>query len=124
MEQVSAHDAMLRLNNIANELDTLSKNLQTVEQRMESVDVDYEEHVADFEAAMFDRYERGEGKWPGEETRERLARRTMDADLKRERDRLHAARNRAEKRIKSLGKAADAQRSVLSALKVEQEAIR
>lgn len=121
-EEVTVHSAMTRLNAIANELGELSQALHAVGQRLEPVEIDYEQHVSDFESGMFDRYESGEGKWPGEETRERLARRTMDADLKREHDRLHAARKRAEKRIGHLKTEADAQRSVLSALKVEMEA--
>lgn len=122
-EEVSVHSSMLRLNSIARELDKLSKDLADVERRIEPVDRDYEEHISDFETAMFDRYESGDGKWPGEDTRERLARRTMDQDVKREHDRLHASRKRLEKRIASLKSSADAQRSVLSALKVEMEAL-
>lgn len=117
-------ECMARLDGIAQELDTLSKSLADVERRLEPVEREYTDFIGDFEAGMFDRYEAGEGKWPGEETRERLARRTMPDVLKREYDRLHAARRRMEKRIGSLGKAADAQRSVLSALKVEMEAAR
>ena len=121
-DEVTVHSAMTRLSKIASEMGSLSQALHEVEKRMEDIDARYEDHVSDFEVGMFDRYDAGEGKWPSEETRERLARRTMDADLKREHDRLHAARARAEKRIRHLTKEADAQRSVLSALKVEMEA--
>jgi hypothetical protein len=48
----------------------------------------------------------------------------MPQESRQELMRLQAARKRAEKRISSLKAAADAQRSILSALKTELEATR
>jgi phosphoenolpyruvate-protein kinase (PTS system EI component) len=124
VHEVSVGGTTATLTDISNELLTLSQALQQVEKRLEPLERSYEEDFADFEAGMFKRYEDGEGKWPGEETRERLYRRTMPQESRQELMRLQAARKRAEKRISSLKAAADAQRSILSALKVEMEATR
>jgi phosphoenolpyruvate-protein kinase (PTS system EI component) len=124
VQEVSVGSTTVVLTEISNELLTLSQALQQVEKRLEPLERSYEEDFADFEAGMFKRYEDGEGKWPGEETRERLYRRTMPQESRQELMRLQAARKRAEKRISSLKAAADAQRSILSALKVEMEATR
>jgi phosphoenolpyruvate-protein kinase (PTS system EI component) len=124
VHEVSVGGTTAILTDISNELLTLSQALQQVEKRLEPLERSYEEDFADFEAGMFKRYEDGEGKWPGEETRERLYRRTMPQESRQELMRLQAARKRAEKRISSLKAAADAQRSILSALKVEMEATR
>src|SRR4051794_16885281 len=124
VEEVSVHSCMRALDGIARELDSLSKSLAAVERTLEPAQRVYEDGFADFEAGMFDRYEKGEGKWPGEETRERLYRRTLPPDTRMALDKLHASRRRMEKRIGALKSASDAQRSVLSALKVEMEASR
>jgi phosphoenolpyruvate-protein kinase (PTS system EI component) len=124
VQEVSVGSTTVVLTEISNELLTLSQALQQVEKRLEPLERSYEEDFADFEAGMFKRYEDGEGKWPGEETRERLYRRTMPQESRQELMRLQAARKRAEKRISSLKAAADAQRSILSALKTELEATR
>lgn len=122
--QVDVATCMTRLNHIAWELDELSKSLADVERKLEPLQRAFDDDFADWEAGMFARYESGEGKWPGEETRIRLYRRTMPADGRETFDKYHASRKRMEKRIGTLGKAADAQRSVLSALKTEMEATR
>jgi hypothetical protein len=123
-EQVDVSTCILRLDGIASELDGLSKDLAGVERRLEPLQRAYDDEFADFEAGMFDAWEKGDGKWPGEDTRERLFRRTLPADDRARYDALHASRKRMEKRIGTLKAAADAQRSVLSALKVEMEATR
>lgn len=121
---ITPADCIARLTYISDELGTMSLGLLQVEQKLQPLEQAYDEELADFEAGMFEAWEKGEGKWPGEETRERFYRRTMPADRRQELLRLRAARKRAEKRIASLKAAADAQRSVLSALKVEMEASR
>lgn len=124
VQEVSVASTTATLTDISNELLTLSQALQQVEKRLEPLERAYEEDFADFEAGMFQRYEDGEGKWPGEETRQRLYRRTMPQEQRQDLMRLQAARVRAEKRLTWLGKAAGAQMTILSALKVELEATR
>jgi hypothetical protein len=121
---ISVGSCIATLTDISNELVELSQALQVVEKRLEPIERVYADDFSDFEAGMFERYEKGEGKWPGEETRERLYRRTIPQDTRNELMRLQAARKRAEKRLASLKTAADAQRSILSALKLEMEATR
>lgn len=122
---VSVGDCVINLSAIADELVTLSQSLQVIEkEHLYDLERAYEQGLMDFEAGLFERYEKGEGKWPGEETRERLYRRTMPVDQLNDLMRYQAARKRAEKRIASLKAAADSWRSILSALKVEMEATR
>ena len=124
-QDVSVGDCVSNLSAIADELVTLSQSLQVIEKdHLYELERAYEQGLMDFEAGMFERYEKGEGKWPGEETRERLFRRQMPTDALNELMRYQAARKRAEKRIASLKAAADSWRSILSALKVELEASR
>jgi chromosome segregation ATPase len=123
-EDLSVGGCMVKLQSIADELGTLSAGLHKLERESEEPLKDYEQEIADFEAGMFDRYEKDEGKWPGEKTRERLARKDMDPELRRTVDRIHAARRRAERRISDLKAEADSWRSILSALKEEMAATR
>lgn len=123
-QDVSVGEVRNKLTDIANELENLSSALHEMERQSEHKLAEYEEAISDFEAGMFDRYEKDEGKWPGEKTRVRLARRGMDPDLKRSVDKIHAARRRAERRISDLKAEADSWRSILSALKEEMAATR
>ena len=124
-EDVSVGDCVINLSAIADELVSLSQALQFIERdHLYDLERAYEQGLMDFEAGLFEKYEKGEGKWPGEETRERLYRRTMPTDTLNELMRYQAARKRAEKRIASFKAAADSWRSILSALKVEMEASR
>jgi hypothetical protein len=108
---------------MAAELDELSKGLAITERKLEPMQTFYEEAVDDFEVGCWDEHIKNEAKLPPAEMRERLARRTMPDKILSERATLIAKRNRIEKRIKALGNAIDAQRSILSALKLELEAI-
>jgi chromosome segregation ATPase len=123
-DDLSVGGCMARLQAIADELATLSSGLHKLERESEETLREYDQFVADFEVALFERYEKDEGKWPGEKTRERLARKVMDQEMRRTVDRIHAARRRAEKRIADLKAEADSWRSILSALKEEMAATR
>lgn len=123
-QDVSVGEVRNKLTDLANELEKISSALHRLEKEGEHSERTYEDAVADFEVGMFEKWEKGEGKWPGEEVRERLARRTMDQDLKRDVDRIRAARKRADKRIAALKSEADSWRSILSALKSEVDATR
>ncbi len=93
-----------RLDMMAVELDTLSKALAVVERQLEPLDTFYAEALDDFECGSWDAHVKEEAKLS-------------------ERAALLAKRRRLEKRIKALGQQIDAQRSILSALKYELEAI-
>lgn len=116
-----AIDVMLRISAISDELDELSKNFGTSEEELEPVQKEYEDVVGNFEAGLWRKHEEG-GKFPPEKLRLRLAHAAMDAELLGSFTRLHAARKRFEKRISTLKAELDAQRSLLSTLKMEAEA--
>jgi len=116
--------SMQKLNEWARELDALSKMLTDNQRKLEPVMKEYEDAIADEEAAMWTRYEAGEGKWPGAEFRVKLARRKMAEDLRDRYDALMAASSRMETRIGILKRLVDAERSVLSAEKTIMEAER
>jgi hypothetical protein len=112
-----------KLDSMATELDELSKALAVTERKLEPVETYYEEALNDFETGCWDAHVKEEAKLPSAELRERLARRTMSEKMLTERAALLAKRKRLEKRIKALGSAIGAQRSILSALKMELEAV-
>lgn len=112
-----------KLDQQATELDELSKTLASTERKLEPLETFYEEALDDFEVGCWDSHVKEEAKLPPAEMRERLARRTMPEKVLTERATLLAKRKRLEKRIKALGSAIDAQRSILSALKLEIEAV-
>lgn len=111
-----------RLDNIAAELDDLSKKLTLVERKLEPVETLVSEYEDDYEAGWWERQKEGE-KLPPERIREALCRQSMPEKLRAEHAALIASRKRLEKRIKHLGSAVDAQRSILSALKAELQAV-
>lgn len=123
-------DPRAALTGIAQELDGLSASLANVERRLAGsaekpgVEVRYEKFMADHEIGLWTRHVDEGAKLPPEKLRERLGHQAMPADLYGEYFALTKSRKRIEKRIGALKAAADAQRSVLSALKVEMEATR
>lgn len=107
---------------MAGELDKLSKELGETERTLVDVEAGYEKFLDEFETGLWDKHLEG-GKLPPEVMRIRLAHRAMDAQLLEEYSAMIRKRKRLEKRIKALGAAIDAQRSILSALKLELEAV-
>ena len=115
---------MVKLDTLATELDQRSKELADTERLLEPVEAEYEEKVGDWEAALWEESQLTETKWPPEKLRQRMAHRALDPKLLGSVFALIAKRKRLEKRIASLKVQVDAQRSILSALKVEMEASR
>jgi predicted nucleic acid-binding Zn-ribbon protein len=115
---------MAQLDDYKNELDDLSRKLARLQIELEPIEDKYQAFVDDFEASMWDRHVDGEGKWPAEAMREKLARRGMSPELRGQHDALNKRRKRIEKRVETLGKLVGAQRSILSALKEEMAATR
>jgi hypothetical protein len=111
-----------RLDRQATELDELSKALTITERKLEPVETLIGEFEDDFAAGWWERHEKGE-KLPPEAIRDALCRQALPEKLRQEHASLLAKRKRLEKRIKHLGAAIDAQRSILSALKLELEAV-
>lgn len=110
------------LSGIAAELDQLSSTLAEIERKLEPVQEEYDKFLRDFEIGLWQKHIDEDAKFPSERMREHLAHKAMPPEVYGRYFALVNSRKRAEARIKSLGKAADAQRSVLSALKVELEA--
>jgi hypothetical protein len=117
-------ESISRLSEIADELDRASKALSEIERDLEPVEQQYEKFVADHEIGLWTRHNDEGAKFPPAELRKRLAHKAMDPALLGSYVGLLSARKRGDKRVASLKAAADAQRSILSALKTEAEALR
>lgn len=117
-------EAMERLGEIVDELDTRSKELADVERRLEPTEIAYQAFVDNFEIGLWRKHEDSEYsvKLPPEPMRLKLAHAAMDPELLGRYVGLVNSRKRLEKRLSALKAAVDAQRSILSALKVEAEA--
>ena len=114
---------MATLDSYAREMDDLSRKLADVERRFEPVEARYEAFLDAHSVGLWEAHQDGQ-KLPGEDLRLRLARRDMPADLLGEYSSLLHSRKRLERRISALAKAISAQQSILSALKMEMEAVR
>ena len=123
-DDVSVSSARAELQRIAGELDERSKSLWNTSIELSRIHEAYDEEFAEYEAEWYRLYEAGEKKWPGDAVRHRVFREDKLKDSETVRRMLFLERKQArlEDRIRHLSKEADAQRSVLSALKVEMEA--
>lgn len=88
-----------------------------MERDLEPVEIEYEQFVADFEIGLWKRHEDEGAKFPSQSMRIKLAHKAMDPALLGRYVGLVNARKRGIERIRSVKAAAEAQRSVLSALK-------
>lgn len=122
---MSVQDAMRKLDELAQELDGLSRGLLKVEQELEPVDDLYQAFIEDFEVGLYQRSVDEDGyKLPSEAMRLKLAHRAMAPDLYGRHRALVLQRERGRERIRNVKAQVDAQRSILSALKIELEATR
>jgi hypothetical protein len=108
----------------AAELDDLSKNLSEVERRLKVATDEYEEFMGAYEEGLWNRHVQDGEKFPAEALRARMGHRAMPPELLGKYTGLMSQRRRMEKRISALKAIVEAKRSVLSALKVEMEAVR
>jgi hypothetical protein len=106
----------------ARELDDLSNHLTGVEKELGPLEAQLTLHEEGFEAACWDRHVKDDEKLPPQKTREALARRAFDSDRYSRILALRAARTLCKRRIGDLKEIVDAQRSIVSALKLELEA--
>ena len=117
-------EAMAVLNQYATELHGLSRKLAEVEQEFAPVQEEYESFLDEFETGLWFRHETEGAKLPSEAMRIRLAHRAMKPELLGRYVGLTNQRGRLRKRISDVKVSVEAQRSILSALKVEMEASR
>lgn len=121
---LNVHDCIGKLREAAEELDGLSRSLHRTERDLEPTEREYRQFVDDYEVGLWKQHQDEGRKLPSEALRVKLAEQAMDPALLGRYVGLVMARKRAEKRIKDLRSSVDAQRSILSALKVEMEATR
>jgi hypothetical protein len=116
-------EARTKLNLLAVELGQLAGNLADVERALEPVENEYTKWIDDFETGLWYAHIGDTGaKLPSAEMRQKLARKAMDPELLGRYVGLTNSRKRLTDRIRSLKAEIEAQRSILSALKVEMEA--
>ena len=120
---MSVIEALAKLTEYATELDTLSKSLTEIERLIEPVDEQVTRFCDDYEIGLYTRSTEEDGyKLPSESLRVKLARRALPPELYGKHVALHASRDRLERRIRDLKLLVDAQRSLVSAYKLELEA--
>lgn len=117
-------EAIATLDGIAREMDALSASLAKLEREYEPVERAYEDFLSDFETGLWAKHIDDGAKFPPEKLRVQLAHRAMPAELYGKYFAFTKSRKRMEKRIGALKASCDAQRSILSALKMEMEATR
>ena len=115
-------DARGNLNRLSLELGQLSTKLAQVCRDLEPVEAEYTRFVDDFELGLLLKSETSDYKLPSGALRLKLAHQKIDADLLGRRMGLTNSRERLQQRIRDLKAEIEAQRSILSALKVEMEA--
>lgn len=115
-------EAIATLDGIARELDAISAALAKLEREYEPVERAYEDFLSDFETGLWAKHVDDGDKLPSEKLRIQLAHRAMPTELYGKYFAFTKSRKRMEKRIGALKSACDAQRSILSALKMEMEA--
>jgi hypothetical protein len=117
-------EAMAQLEKYASELHGLSRKLAEVEQEFAPVEKEYTDFVDEFETGLWFKHVSEDAKLPSEAMRTRLAHRAMKPELLGRYVGLTNQRGRLRKRISDVKVSVEAQRSILSALKVEMEATR
>lgn len=116
-------EAKNRLRQLSNTLGEWSRALAQTSKDLQPVENDYHKFVDDFELGLLTRSEdEDDYRLPSAALRLKLAHRAMDPDLLGRYMGLTEARRRQLQRIRDLGKEIEAQRSLLSAAKVEMEA--
>ena len=116
-------DAMLKLGEQAEELGDLSGRLADVSRKLEPVEREYTDFVDNHELGLWNRSEDEDGfKLPSAAIRLKLAHQAMPPELLGRYKGLVESRSRLVQRIRDLKAEIEAQRSILSALKVEMEA--
>jgi hypothetical protein len=116
-------EAAQRLMDAATELDNISKTLVQTERLLEPVTDEVEDFIESFMADLWDESVKPDGpKFPPEQIRVALAHRAIDKQLYARYRQLIRSRVRAKQRLSDLREIVAAQRSIVSAAKIELEA--
>ena len=115
-------EASAKLIAAARELDDVSKALVQLENELEVVEPRYEDEISGYIAALWDRCQEGEEKFPPQDVRNAKAAKAVDADLSLRYRGLIRRRQKAKQRLNDLREIVAAQRSIVSAAKTEMEA--
>ena len=113
-----------KLQMMAEELDALSRKLADVERKLEPAEDAYEKFMDSYSEGLWIKHVRDGEKFPGEDMRLRLGRRSMPVEVLGAYAGLVASRKRLQSRIASLKASVSAQQSILSALRTEMEVSR
>lgn len=116
-------EAKGKLRDLASDLDRLSKQLGRVSRELRPVQVEYDNFIRDHEAGLYAACESGGQKLPGKEMRLTLALSEMPASFRGKHQNLVMERDSLKQQLSNLKAEVDAWRSVLSADKVEMEAV-
>lgn len=116
--------ARSKLNDLAGSLDRWSRALAQTSRDLEPVEAKYRSFVDDHELGLLKKSEDEDYKLPSAGLRLKLAHRAMDPELLGRYMGLTTARERQIQRLRDLKAEIEAQRSILSALKSELEALR
>jgi hypothetical protein len=115
-------EARIKLNELARSLGQHADWLAQVERELEPVEGEYRKFVDDYETGLWFKHTTKGDKFPSAAMRLKLAEHEMNPELLGRYVGLVNKRKRLLDRIRSLKAEAEAQRSILSALKVEMEA--
>lgn len=116
--------ARAKLTGYGDELDKLSRDLADTCRKLEPVAKEHDAFVAKYEIGLWRKHLETGQKFPSEAMRLKLAHDEMKPELLGEWAALTASRDRMRKRISDLKSSVESQRSILSALKSELEAVR
>lgn len=119
--QVTPQHVIQRVDRLAAELNQKSGWLHEIEMQLAPAEDEYTRFVDDYELGLLRKSETSEYKLPSEALRLKLARSEMSADLLGRYEGLRKKRRRLEQRLKDIRVEIDAQRSILSALKVMED---
>jgi hypothetical protein len=122
LEPIDVAAVMGKLDTLAVGLDTLSKELGEAERLRAQAEDDYEDFIDNFVAGLYE--QSGNKRLPGEDVRRSLAHKAMPAETLGQYRTLTRRAERLRRRIADVKVQVDANRSILSALKLEMEASR
>lgn len=116
-------EAMTKVQNLAIDLDRLSRQLGRVNRELRPIKREYDNFIRDHEAGLYAASVEDGYKLPGKEMRLTLALSEMPASFRGKHHELVSERESLKQQISNIKVEVEAWRSVLSANKVEMEAV-